>query len=314
MVVLIVSRAKMRWIPLLAIIAWSCKTEIKRDISWQAPDTAQIPATDEGRLIRYGRDLIANTAHYLGPKGTVARLSNGMNCQNCHLAAGTKPWGNNYSAVFSTYPKFRDRSGSVEDIPRRINDCFQRSLNGQPLDANSPELKAIQAYLEWVGRDVPKGIKPAAAGIRDLVYLSRAADAEKGEKVYQQNCARCHGVTGSGVFNPDSTGYLYPPLWGEHSFTTAAGLFRLSRLAGYVKENMPQDLAHDKPSLTDEAAWDVAAFINSRPRPEKTFAADWPNIARKAVDYPFGPYADSFSVQQHKYGPFGPIQRAKKSR
>lgn len=301
---------RVRWIPVLAIAACCCKSGIKKEIGWQAPDTARIPATDEGRLIRYGRDLVVNTAHYLGPKGTVAALSNGMNCQNCHLEAGTRAWGNNYSAVFSTYPKFRDRSGSVEDIPRRINDCFQRSLNGAPLDPGGREMHAIRAWLEWVGQGVPKGVRPGAAGIRDLPYLARAADTAKGQLVYQQTCMRCHGASGNGLFNADSSGYLYPPLWGEQSFTTAAGLFRLSRLAGYIKENMPLDLTRDKPMLTDEAAWDVAAFINSRPRPEKNFPADWPVISRKPIDHPFGPYADSFSVQQHKYGPFGPMQRA----
>ncbi|WP_315818803.1 hypothetical protein [Paraflavitalea speifideaquila] len=36
---------------------------------WEAPDTASIPVTAEGELIRYGRSLIANTARYLGPRG-----------------------------------------------------------------------------------------------------------------------------------------------------------------------------------------------------------------------------------------------------
>src|SRR5687767_135986 len=54
---------------------------------WNAPDTATIPGTAEGDLIRYGRELVSRTAVYLGPKGKVARISNGMNCQNCHLDA-----------------------------------------------------------------------------------------------------------------------------------------------------------------------------------------------------------------------------------
>jgi thiosulfate dehydrogenase len=38
----------------------------------------------ERELVVYGADLIANTANYLGPNGSVAHLTNGMNCQNCH--------------------------------------------------------------------------------------------------------------------------------------------------------------------------------------------------------------------------------------
>ncbi len=40
---------------------------------WQGKGLDQIPAeTEEGKLIAYGRDLIANTSVYLGPNGTVA--------------------------------------------------------------------------------------------------------------------------------------------------------------------------------------------------------------------------------------------------
>ena len=69
---------------------------------------------DEWQLIQYGKELVANTARYLGPKGSVMQVSNGMNCQNCHLDAGTRPWGNNYGAVASTYPKYRARSGGLK--------------------------------------------------------------------------------------------------------------------------------------------------------------------------------------------------------
>ena len=293
----------------LLVIACSRNTGAKKDFIWQPPDTAQIPATDEGRLIRYGRDLIANTARYLGPKGSKSSLSNGMNCQNCHLEAGTKEWGNNYAGVFSTYPKYRDRSGTMETICRRINDCLERSLNGRPLDTASREMTAIIAYMKWLGQNVPKGIKPKGTGIRELAFLTRAADPEKGRSVYLASCQRCHGAEGNGIRNADSTGYTYPPLWGEHSFNTGAGLFRLSRLAGYVKENMPFDRTQATPPLSDEEAWDVAAFINSRPRPEKGFPKDWPDISRKPIDHPFGPYVDSFTPSQHKFGPFPPIQK-----
>jgi thiosulfate dehydrogenase len=70
--------------------------------------------------------------------------------------------------------------------------------------------------------------------------------------------------------------------------------------------------SHSKPVLTDEEAWDIAAYVNSMPRPVKTFDGDWPDIAKKPVDHPYGPYSDRFSENQHKYGPFGPIASSKK--
>ena len=106
--------------------------------------------------------------------------------------------------------------------------------------------------------------------------------------------------------------YTYPPLWGEASYTTGAGLYRISRLAGYVKHNMPFTLLKDEAALTDEEAWDVAAFINSQPRPQKNYSKDWPDISSKPFDHPFGPYADNFTETQHKYGPFGPMKKTRK--
>jgi len=278
---------------------------------WEAPDTSAIPFTQEGILIRYGRDLIANTSYYLGPRGKVAAITNGMNCQNCHLDAGTRSWGNNYSAVFPTYPRFRERSGTVENIYKRVNDCIDRSLNGHPIDTNSREMQAISSYINWLGQKVPKNIKPTGAGIRDIAFLDRPADPIKGQNVYMYKCQRCHGTSGQGLLNGDSISYQYPPLWGNNSYNSGAGLYRVSRFAGYVRDNMPFDAPHNSAPLTDEEAWDVAAFVNSQPRPNKDNSKDYPNIAGKPVDHPFGPYKDDFSEQQHKYGPFDPIRLAK---
>jgi len=290
----------------------STPADMPQDL-WMAPDTAKIPVTPEGDLIRYGRELIAHTAYYLGPKGKVMAISNGMNCQNCHLKAGKKPFGNNYAAVASTYPKFRPRSGTIESVEKRVNDCIERSLNGEKLDSASHEMRAFVAYITWVGKDVDKGTIPKGAGIWDLKPIGRPADQEKGKEVYKRNCARCHGGEAQGLMADNGVEWKYPPLYGASSYNIGAGLYRLSRLAGYVKVNMPNDLASlDKPILSDEEAWDVAAFINSMPRPDKDLSEDWPDISKKPFDHPFGPYADGFSEKQHKYGPFAEIKSAQK--
>jgi thiosulfate dehydrogenase len=35
---------------------------------------------------------------------------------------------------------------------------------------------------------------------------------------------------------------------------------------------------------------------------------DYPNRTKKPVDTSYGPYADSFPPEQHRFGPFGPIE------
>lgn len=275
---------------------------------WQAPDTASLAGDPNRDMILYGRDLIARTALYFGPQGTVrAHSTNGLNCQNCHLDAGTRVFGNNYGSVASTYPKYRARSGTIENIYKRVNDCFERSLNGKALDTLSKEMQAIKAYITWLGKDVPKGEKAKGSGLKDLAFLDRAADPEKGKALYAEKCQSCHQPNGEGLMNADKTAYTYPPLWGEHSYNSGAGLFRMSNFAKYVKYNMPLGATHDEPILTDEEAWDIAAFVNSQPRPSINISRDWPKIEEKPFDHPFGPYADQFSEKQHKYGPFKPI-------
>lgn len=307
---------KMIILPLMIFHLHSCKNnQEEKNITqsseqlWWGPNKSLLPENDS--LVKYGYALLSNTSYYLGPKGKVAQITNGMNCQNCHLYAGTVPWGNNYSGVAATYPKFRSRSGLIENIPKRINDCLERSLNGSTIDSNSKEMMAIIAYFKWVGKDVPKDYSPNGKGIMKLPLLNRPADSLKGSVVFKNKCQRCHGVAGQGQKNPEGYGYVYPPLWGKNSYTTAAGLYRLSKFAGFVKANMPfEEANYNQPILTDEQAWDVAAFVNSQPRPFREFKEDWPDISKKPYDHPFGPYADSFSEEQHKFGPFKPIEMA----
>jgi thiosulfate dehydrogenase len=279
---------------------------------WKAPDTSQLGHTRQDDLIRYGKYLILHTADFFGPHGSIAFVSNGMNCGNCHIDAGTRSWGNNFSMVASTYPLFRNRSGKIETVEMRINDCFERSLNGRKLPDSVKEMKAMIAYIRWVGKDVAKGIKTKGSGIEKLPFLNRAADPVKGKIVYVSMCQKCHGKNGEGVIEDNGKEYLYPPLWGSNSYNVGAGIYQLSKFAGFIKNNMPFGATFSKPQLTVEQAWDVAAFVNSQPRPAKDVSKDWPDISTKPLDYPFGPYSDSFSARQHKYGPFYPVQQSHK--
>ncbi len=285
------------------------------DTLWHGRSEDQIPIkTDSGKLILYGYNLIANTSFYLGPKGTVAHISNGMNCQNCHLKGGTLPYANNFGKVYSTYPQFRARNDKVESIYDRINDCFERSLNGKAMDTSTNEMEAIYAYMKWLGQGVHKGFADAGTGVMKLKYLDTAANPLAGRAIYVAKCQTCHGKDGQGVLNDKATGYIFPPLWGKHSYNDGAGLYRLGNFSSFIKNNMPFGTDYHKPLLSDEEAWDVAAFVNSQPRPHKNQSLDWKNISEKPFDFPFGPYIDSFTAKQHKYGPFKPTVEAIQNR
>lgn len=69
-----------------------------------------------------------------------------------------------------------------------------------------------------------------------------------------------------------------------------------------------------QPELSIEQAFDVAAFVDSMPRPQKAnLEADFPARKNKPVDSDFPPYLPGISPTQQKYGPFKPLldERAK---
>ena len=135
----------------------------------------------------------------------------------------------------------------------------------------------------------------------------RAADPAAGKLVFDARCALCHGPDGLGLraaTRPDE-GYLFPPLWGPDSFNDGAGMHRVLTAAKFVKARMPLG----KADLSDAEAFDVAAFLNVQPRPGMAnLDRDYPDRSTKPVDNPYGPYADPFPIEQHRLGPFKPIE------
>lgn len=281
---------------------------------WMGSNSALLPLNGpDASIIRYGYQLVRNTSRFLGPKGIVLHNNNAMNCQNCHLDAGTKPFGNNFGKVFSTYPQYRSRNDGVQTLMMRLQDCFKRSMNGNALDSTSKEMRAIYAYIHWLDDGVKKGRKPIGTKMPLLPYLDRAASPEKGMKIYITNCAVCHGKDGQGQLNELKDGFTYPPLWGSNSFNDGAGLSRIGNLASFIHYNMPLGTKYDQPNISAEDSWDIAAFILSKTRPHFDQSKDYKILKKKPVDDPFGPYLDRFSPTQHKYGPFPPIKEFYKS-
>lgn len=278
------------------------------------PDTSTIPHTPFGDMVRYGRDLVFNTAKYIGPNGSVGHyLGNKMNCTNCHLDGGTRPFGFNYFSAHARYPQYRGRENRVLTMGERINNCIERPHSGTPMPLDSKEIVAMECYINWVGTNSKVGHHVKGDDGLELEYPKRAADPTKGAIIYADNCASCHGKEGAGQWNADSSTYVYPPLWGPTSYQKGSSPHRVLKAARFIKANMPHKIAYwNKPLLTDEQAIDVAAFINDdriHPRPEKKDKTipDYPDPKAKAIDYGTGPYTDTFSAFQHKFGPYQPI-------
>ena len=243
-------------------------------VAWTAPDPATIPAGPDGDLIRRGKQLATAT-----PKELPDHVGGAIACSNCHIGAGTTPGAFPWVGVTHRYPKYRARSATTEDLPRRINDCFERSLNGKALDPAGDDMKAMVAYMTWLSKDVAPDAKLAGLGLTEL-KAELPADTTRGEAVYQARCQVCHQADGQGMTLPDGT-VAFPPLWGDRSFNIGAGMARQNTAASFVYEVMPLGQGH---TLTAQEAHDVAAYFITRPRPDFAGKAnDWPQ-GGKPVD------------------------------
>ncbi len=235
------------------------------------PTDSLIPAGPLGAAIRRGRALLVATRDSLP-----GHVGNGLRCVSCHLEEGRRQATGSWVGVYARYPQYRPRSATVETIEYRINDCFRRSMNGKPLAVDGVEMRDMVAYLWFLSRDVP--IAPPQGGNRLQKWAAFRADTAAGTAVYTATCAKCHRPDGQGTA-------VGPPLWGRQSYNVGAGMTRVRTAAAFIRENMP----FDQPgTLTDQQAFDVAAYVNGHPRPDfPDKIHDWPNgDAPPDVAYP----------------------------
>lgn len=282
---------------------------------WDIPDIDLLPDDEHGRLVRYGRSVLEATARHVGPDAADPAMrfaGNNLACANCHLSAGRKKFGLPLVAAAADYPQYSARTGHGASLEDRIDSCMTRSMNGRPMPRDARPMRALVAYLDVLSTSLPKGTRIEGAGAGAIAELDRPADPARGAQVYARTCVFCHAAQGQGLVRNEadaSFGYGVPPLWGPDSFNDGAGMNRLVTIANFVHDNMPNGTSWVMPVVAPSDAWDVAAYVVSQSRPQRAgLERDFPDLLAKPVDTPYGPYADGFSAQQHKYGPFEPIR------
>jgi thiosulfate dehydrogenase len=224
-----------------------------------------------GEQIRLGYQIVVNTQKYARPY-----VGNRLNCTNCHLDGGLNPNAASFVGLAVVYPEYRTRNARMNTLADRVNECFERSLNGRALPPDSSKLQAVVAYITWLSRGVPSGATLSWRGLQ-RINSRRPIDPGNGEKVFASKCTFCHGSDGLGTM-------AAPPVWGPQSYTIGAGMARVSVAAAFIKSNMPRSWGW---SLSDDDAYDVAAYINAQPRPDFPGKAnDWPK-GGKPADTPY---------------------------
>jgi thiosulfate dehydrogenase len=275
---------------------------------WVVPDPDALPDDSFGKSVRYGHGLIAHTSFLLGADAADASMhysGNGLECQSCHLEAGTRRFGLPLAGVWGVFPTFIGRENEVRTLEERINGCMERSMNGRSLPEGGPEMKAMLAYIRYISEGVPVGKPTLGRGVPALPLPDKASDPQHGAAVFQTQCAICHQPDGQGK-RLDATEaarerrrFQYPPLWGPESYNDGAGMARSITAADFIRANMPFGTDFEHPVVAVQDAFDVAVFMNSQPRPHKAGVEN---------DYP-----DPYPAEQHRIGPWSPIQHWPKS-
>ena len=220
--------------------------------------------------IKWGFRLFTNTPHE-APQFAPSKMS----CNNCHLNGGQREKSLPLVNVAGMFPEYNRHSGRLYSLNDRIVDCFLRSENASGAveddlpSTTSPEVLALAAYITYIARGSEVGKNPSWRG-QNVIAPSNMIDVGKldpsrGEALFMEHCTNCHGEDGQGV----QIGDKKPgPLWGPDSWNDGAGAARIYTLAGIIRYAMPY---LDPGRLTDEEAQQIAAFINSKPRPQYPF-------------------------------------------
>lgn len=308
---IIIALMLLYYFDMLSLDTFKSKSKLS-NLYYMNYDPTILNDSEETELLKYGHELFTKTPKYIGPNNGNPDMifsGNSLACKNCHLESGTRPYSAPLIGIIQRFPQFRGRENKIGTIEERINGCMERSMNGKVLPIEGKEMKAIVTYLEWLSRYAPEDGEIKGKGFLKLNIPNRAVNLNHGKKIFETHCAICHGKDGQGVKSSDGMTYDYPPLWGDDSFNNGAGMTRVITAAKFIKGNMPFGLAsYDKPFLTDEEAYDVAGYINQKPRPQKkNREKDFPDIKKKPVSTPYPPYADNFPIEQHQLGPFQPI-------
>ena len=219
--------------------------------NWKAPDSSKIPPDPLGDSIRLGLHIFDDT-----PKYAPLYVGNALSCSNCHLRSGTLAGAAPMVGLPELFPMYRDREKRVVTLEDRIQECFLRSENGRPLPYDGPEMAGLLSYMQWLSQNQVTGKSFWGRGFIALPKLK--GNQVSGKHIYAQQCARCHGSDGAGA---DSKA---PPLWGSGAYSTGAGMYQIGEMAAFVQPNMP----FGRPgALTPQEAYDVAAFVESKPHP-----------------------------------------------
>lgn len=186
--------------------------------AFNPPDEATIPANPYGDAIRLGQKLLFQTSLLLKNNSGSA-----SNCTSCHLNGGRQPNAAPWVGIWGVFPEYRTRNARIYSLQDRINDCFERSMNGKALPYNSKEMLGMLAYMHWLSKDVPTGMSVEGRGFIKIT-APQAPDSERGKKSTPKNVQPVIKLMDRG--NTDRMVKQFFPHFGEINHSILAPAWR----------------------------------------------------------------------------------------
>lgn len=213
------------------------------------------------RAVQRGCNIFSNPQRYAG---RFVRAD--IRCKDCHRDLGMHPETAPLGQAWVQSDKYDPVTGILLSYELRTMQCFINSSNGfKPniLDSVIQDLKLYARYLAFK-QGLREGVEYPERRFTKVVPTGEGDDFLRGKVVYQQQCAMCHGKQGYGQVADDGQVSI-PALAGPGAWNSDSRMFNeRAVLAAIIRTSMP---AHDRGSLTDTEARDVAAYLTTLPRP-----------------------------------------------
>ncbi len=245
-------------------------------------------------------DLQGEQARSVSERWNSTRFVRGdqTSCDHCHQGIGDKQdaEGNRLTGSISLgaswvmadmYDRF---TGLLLPFELRQMQCFINSSNGFKPNIADDLIRDVTAYSRFLSAalDQKIGERYPEQGIDEIAAsstLKRGDDYVRGEALYQQRCANCHGSQGLGLTVQGKV--LYPAVAGPNAFNMQSRnnfSFVSTILPGFICRNMPKG---DEGSLEPQQCRDISFYVSNLPRPagDKAgpFAAVWQQLMMRTM-------------------------------
>lgn len=199
-------------------------------------------------------------------------------CDHCHQGVGDKQGADGRPQVGSLslgaswvmadmYDRF---TGLLLPFELRQMQCYINSSNGFKPNIADDLIRDVTAYSRFLSAalDLRIGQRYPEQGIDEVTVsqtLKRGDDYVRGEHLYRQKCAHCHGDQGLGLQQDGRT--LYPAVAGPNAFNLQSRnnfSFVSTILPGFICRNMPLG---EEGTLEPQQCRDIAFYVSNLPRP-----------------------------------------------